>query len=118
MDIGIDIDAVATTAGVSRATLYRAFDGEGGVNRFIQDRRLHHARAALRRRRAQSPTIADVAHDYGFASASHFSRLFRARYGYSPSEVEVPDTPQDISMSTGPIRHDVLGEWLADLKRA
>lgn len=113
----INIDAVAHAGGVSRATLYRAFDGEGGVNRYIQDRRLHHARSALRRRRGPSPTIAEISHDYGFASPNHFSRLFRARYGYSPSEVSGPETPSGISMSNGPMRHDILTEWLKDPRK-
>jgi AraC-like DNA-binding protein len=116
MQLPIDIDAVASAGGVSRATLYRAFDGEGGVNTYIQDRRLHHARSALRRRNAASPTVAHISEEFGFASSSHFSRLFRARYGYSPSEVEPPRAPRDLSMSAGPIRHDLLGDWLTKLK--
>jgi AraC-like DNA-binding protein len=112
----IDNDAVARAAGVSRATLYRAFDAEGGVNRYVQDRRLHHARRALRRRMGPSPTIADIANQHGFASPTHFSRQFRACFGYSPSEVEPPQVPRDISLSDGPIRHDVLVDWLKTLE--
>lgn len=115
MDLPVNIDSVARAGGVSRATLYRAFDGEGGVTRYIQDRRLHHARSVLRRRQGAKPTIADISHRYGFASPSHFSRLFRARYDYSPNEVERTDTAPDVSLATGPIRHDLLGDWLKDL---
>ena len=114
MELPINIDAVANAGGVSRATLYRAFDGEGGVNRYIQDRRLHHARSALRRRRGPRPTIAETSHDYGFASPNHFSRLFRTRYGYSPSEVGRADAPTGMSMSSGTIRHDLLVDWFKD----
>jgi AraC-like DNA-binding protein len=117
LDLPINIDAVAHAGGVSRATLYRAFDGEGGVNRYIQDRRLHQARSALRRRRGASPTIAEISHDYGFASPNHFSRLFRTRYGYSPSEVSGPEASPGISMSSGPMRHDILGAWLRDPRK-
>lgn len=117
LQLPINIDAVALAGGVSRATLYRAFDGEGGVSRYIQDRRLHHARRALRRRRGPSPTIAEISHDYGFASPNHFSRLFRTRYGYSPSEVSGPEVPSGISMSNGPMRHDIVGDWLKDPRK-
>jgi AraC-like DNA-binding protein len=110
-----DIDALASVAGVSRATLYRAFDGEGGVNRYIQDRRLHHAREAIRRRTGSRPTIADIAWDFGFASQSHFSRLFRDRYGYPPSEVAPVGTPVEIVLSEGPIRHDILSAWISEI---
>ena len=115
-EAGITSDAVARAAGVSRASLYRAFDEEGGVTRYIQDRRLHHARRALRQRSGPTPTIADIAYAYGFASSSHFSRQFRARFGYSPSEVEPLSPPRDVSMSDGPIRHDILVQWLKALQ--
>ncbi|MGO4410617.1 MULTISPECIES: AraC family transcriptional regulator [unclassified Brevundimonas] len=114
-EIGIDVDAVAAAAGVSRATLYRSFDGAGGVKRYIQDRRLHHARAALRRRQGLKPTIADIAWTYGFMSQSHFNRLFRERYGYPPSDVCAPEVERDIVMSDGPIRHDLLSAWLTEI---
>jgi len=116
LDPTIDGDAVAKAASVSRATLYRAFDAEGGVNRYIQDRRLHHARRALRKRTGASPAIADIAYQYGFASATHFSRQFRACFGYSPSEVEPARVAGEFTMSSGPIRHDVLVEWLKTLE--
>ncbi len=116
IDPAIENGAIARAAGVSRATLYRAFDAEGGVNRYTQDRRLHHARRALRRRTGSSPTIADIADQYGFASPTHFSRQFRACFGYSPSDVEPPQVPRDVSMSDGPIRHDILVDWLKVLE--
>jgi AraC-like DNA-binding protein len=34
--------------------------------------------------------IADVAARWGFASQAHFTRLFRARFGCTPSEVRPP----------------------------
>ncbi len=119
--MAIPAGAIAAHMGVSRATLYRAFDDEGGVARYIQDRRLRLARSALRRRHGAEPgsasiaTIAEIAETYGFPSASHFSRLFKARFGYSPSEVEAPTVVPGVAMSEGPIRHDLLVSWLADL---
>lgn len=116
LEPAIDGDAVAKAAGVSRATLYRAFDSAGGVTRYIQYRRLYHARRALRRRTGGAPTIADIGYRYGFASATHFSRQFRACFGYTPSEVEPPMEAGDLSMRSGPIRHDVLVGWLKTLE--
>jgi AraC-like DNA-binding protein len=114
-DIAFDIDLLSPSVGVSRATLYRAFDGDGGVNRYIQDRRLHHARLALQRRK-EVQTITEIAYDHGFASPNHFSRLFRARYGYPPSEIEVQKAKHDVTMSDGPIRHDLLSAWLSEIR--
>lgn len=117
-DIAFDIDLLAPSVGVSRATLYRAFDGSGGVNRYIQDRRLHYARIALGRRKDVKRTIAEIAYAHGFASPNHFSRLFRARYGYPPSEVEAQEAKHDVAMSDGPIRHDLLSAWLSEIGAA
>lgn len=112
----IDIDAMAASVGVSRATLYRAFDldGRGGVSRYIQDRRLHYAREALRNR-DKSQSVAEIAAAHGFSSSSHFSRLFRETYGYSPSDVGVRSNDFKPVMSEGPVRHDLLSAWLAEL---
>lgn len=114
--MGIDVDAMSGAIGVSRATLYRAFDldGRGGVSRYIQDRRLHYAREALRHR-DKSHSVAKIAAAHGFASSSHFSRLFRETYGYSPSEVEPRYTEVQPDLSEGPIRHDLLSAWLSEL---
>lgn len=109
-------DELARIAGVSRATLYRAFDVEGGVARYLQVRRLHHARTALARRRDGAPTVADVGYRYGFASATHFSRQFRQHFGYSPSDIEPASAPAGVTAGTGPIRHDLLVDWLEQLK--
>lgn len=111
-----DGDALARFANVSRATLYRAFDLDGGVARYIQVRRLHHARTALARRRDGVPNVAEVGYRYGFTSPSHFSRQFRQYFGYSPSDVEPPSVPAGVTLSTGPIRHDLLIDWLEQLK--
>lgn len=111
-----DSDELARFASVSRATLYRAFDIEGGVARYVQTRRLHHARTALARRQGGVPTIADIGYRYGFASPTHFSRQFRRQFGYSPSDVEPPAVPEGVERSAGPIRHDLLVDWMEQLK--
>ena len=109
-------DELARFAGVSRATLYRAFDIEGGVARYVQTRRLHHARTALARRQDGVPTVADIGYRYGFASPTHFSRQFRRHFGYSPSDIEPASGPTGVTLSNGPIRHDLLIDWLEHLK--
>ena len=73
---------------VSRATLNRAFAGSGGVANYILGRRLEavHARLA---HPDEHRSIGEIAHDFAFTSASHFSAAFRSRFGYSPRDVRV-----------------------------
>jgi AraC-like DNA-binding protein len=72
--------------GISRSRLYRLFEPYGGVNHYIQHRRLLDTYARLAdpndRRR-----ILDIAEERGFIDAAEFSRAFRREFGYSPSEV-------------------------------
>ena len=114
LDPDLDADTVARGCGGSRATLYRAFDPDGGVHRFIQKRRLERAHMTLHEGRRRS--VADIAEDHGFPSQSHFSRVFREAFGYSPSDVRPglsPDFP--FPPRNGRMRHDVAVGWLKTL---
>jgi AraC-like DNA-binding protein len=81
-------DRVAHAAGVTARHLNRAFAAEGTtVAQYIQARRLEAARVDLTARSMRAYRIADIAARWGFASQAHFTRLFRERYGCTPSEV-------------------------------
>ncbi|WP_431282297.1 helix-turn-helix domain-containing protein [Humitalea sp. 24SJ18S-53] len=82
---GFSPSRLCRIAGISRSHLYRLFEAEGGVARYIQSRRLLAAHAALADLAAQ-PTIAAIAEEFGFTDASSFSRAFRAEFGYRPSD--------------------------------
>ncbi len=111
-DPGLSPDQIARACAVSRATLYRAFEGEGGLQRHLRERRLDFARRALAFRTGRSPTVADIAHGHGFASATHFSRSFRERFGLSPSDVPRFDGSDGSGRNPGVIRHDAALQWL------
>ncbi|MFF2777183.1 helix-turn-helix domain-containing protein [Streptomyces sp. NPDC058052] len=84
-DPGLTPEAVARAHHVSVRYLHKLFESEGvTVSRWIQRRRLEECRRTLARRDAADTTVAGVAHRWGFTSASHFSRVFRAAYGQSP----------------------------------
>ncbi|MET0541666.1 MAG: helix-turn-helix domain-containing protein [Variovorax sp.] len=82
-DLGAD--SICAHFRISRSTLYRLFEAEGGVLNYLQDRRLVRIHGLL-----ASPTqrsyLGRIAADNGFKSATHFSRAFRAKFGYSPRE--------------------------------
>ncbi|MFD7713301.1 helix-turn-helix domain-containing protein [Streptomyces sp. NPDC059786] len=70
---------------ISLRYLHKLFESaDATVGRWIQRRRLEECRRDLALH--GSATIAAVAHRWGFTSAAHFSRVFRAAYGMSPRE--------------------------------
>jgi AraC-like DNA-binding protein len=77
---------VARAAGLSRSSLYRLFESDGGIARYIRQFRLALAHDALCDRAKGSRTISAIAEAHGFPEPSDFSRAFRAVYGMSPRE--------------------------------
>ncbi|WP_219417069.1 helix-turn-helix domain-containing protein [Pseudonocardia nigra] len=85
---GLCGDSVARAVGVTPRHLNRAFATEGTtVAQYVQGRRLDRARADLTAAVMADYRIADIACRWGFSSQAHFTRLFRARFGRTPSEV-------------------------------
>lgn len=82
----LDADTLASAFGISRATLYRHFESEGGVNRCIRDRRLDRCFFELAGAKAERGKVAAVARRWHFTDATHFNRLFRQRFSLSPSQ--------------------------------
>ncbi|MGA4847249.1 helix-turn-helix domain-containing protein [Streptomyces sp. G5(2025)] len=79
--------AVAEARHISIRYLHKLFEGHGStVGRWIQHRRLEEARGELARPGRGDITVSAVARRWGFASATYFSRGFRAAYGMSPSD--------------------------------
>ena len=68
---------------VSRATLYRLFEPDGGVMHFVQGERLKGVRDALADP-METRTLGRLAEDCAFSSLSHLSRSFRNRYDIPP----------------------------------
>lgn len=83
----LDADRLARALGVSRATLYRAFATEGiAVAETIRNLRLDRARHLLETARPEM-SIAEIALNCGLYDTANFSRLFRQRFGASPSQL-------------------------------
>ncbi|MEU3607800.1 helix-turn-helix transcriptional regulator [Streptomyces sp. NPDC035033] len=80
-------DTIAEAHHMSVRQLHKLFAGENGtIGRWIQQRRLEECRRELGRGGGSPAKVQAVAQRWGFATAAHFSRCFRARYGMSPSE--------------------------------
>ncbi|WP_371575855.1 helix-turn-helix domain-containing protein [Streptomyces sp. NBC_01314] len=86
-DADLSPEVIAEAHHISVRYLHKLFQDEGTtVGRLIQRRRLEECRRDLVLGVRNRRTIASVAGRWGFLSATHFSRVFRAAYGMSPSE--------------------------------
>lgn len=113
LDPELRVQDIAAAAGVSRTTLFRAF-APGGLRRYLLDMRLDSARSSLSGRDPRRQTVAEVAYRHGFASAPHFTRLYRERFGHAPGEMAARRQDTRV-MSDGwrsTIRHDLVVNWL------
>jgi AraC-like DNA-binding protein len=87
-DPGLCVDVIARAVGVTPRHLNRAFAAEQTtVAQYLLARRLDRAKADLAAPELAGYRIADIAFRWGFSSQAHFSRLFRARFGCSPTEM-------------------------------
>ena len=80
-------ESIAAALRLSRSTLYRLFEPDGGVASYVIARRLDRCFDAIAQGRGAH--VGAIAFAHGFASEAHFSRAFRARFGISPREVRV-----------------------------
>lgn len=96
LDPGLSQESLCRAFHMSRATLYRLFQPLGGVAAFVQERRLARIHAALLDP-ARHHHLGRLSEEHGFASQSHMSRAYKARYGASPSETggALPPPPPD-----------------------
>lgn|GEM_PF-6515870 len=88
--------SLASLLNLSRATLYRAFHERGlTVAGYIREVRLQEAKRRLESSTPDMP-VAAIAEACGFPDPNHFRRLFRERFGMSPSEVrDAPRPPYE-----------------------
>lgn len=78
---------IASACGLSRASLYRLAEIDGGIAALVQSRRLSRAFELIADASMHAARIEEVCYSVGFASASHFSRAFKACYGVSPRDL-------------------------------
>ncbi len=76
---------LSRSLGVSRSTLYRLLQDEGGVQAYIRSRRLARIAETLRQP-GDRQTIAALAERWGFCDAAYLGRAFREVYGITPGD--------------------------------
>jgi AraC-like DNA-binding protein len=90
-DPDLSVERIAHACSISVRGLHRHFaeDPAGSVSRYLWQRRLLRCAEALRDPSQAHRSITDVCFSYGFGSSSHFSRLFKDRFGVSPVSYRV-----------------------------
>ncbi|MBK3521154.1 MULTISPECIES: helix-turn-helix domain-containing protein [Streptomyces] len=102
------VEHVADAVGVSTRQLCRVFRQAGlSPSRHILESRLTRVHEQLADPGSERLTVADIADVWGFASQSHFSRVFRERYGRTPGELR-PTSP---GRRDRPPRRRAAGRW-------
>lgn len=82
----LEAASICAALNISRSSLYRAFENQGGVLAWARRWRLVAAHLRLDDR-SEHRSIAELAYLHGFANAAAFSTSFRREFGYSPSEL-------------------------------
>lgn len=100
----VDIERICRTFGISRAVLYRMFEADGGVLRYVRRVQLRRAFAALLSTSHRHLRISELALEYGFANESAFIRAFRREFGLTPGEVR---------RARAPTPSRFRGDWMA-----
>lgn len=85
-DPQLSIEQIATALNCSKRHLHNTFvDGTDTLASYILQQRLQACMRALQHSGPGAPPITDIALSWGFNNLSHFSRVFRAHTGTSPS---------------------------------
>lgn len=77
-------EMVLEASGLSRPTLYRLFEHEGGLAAYIRGRRLRMAAETLSSQPGRP--VSEIAYSLGFQSAAAFNHAFRRAFERSPRE--------------------------------
>lgn len=96
-------DSVAKAHHIATRTLHKAFSASGlTVAGWIRERRLEHCRRDLGDPLREHIPVGVIGSRWGFVDAAHFSRIFRASFGVSPSQYRRDSTAvRSQSSSTG-----------------
>ncbi len=106
------VSALCQRFGVSRATLYRMFEADGGLVHRVREHQLRRALGVLTSPALGHRRIVDIALQHGFTTESSFIRAFRRRFGATPGEVRAAPPPAAAGLHTGSRR---AASWLMAL---
>jgi AraC-like DNA-binding protein len=86
-DPQLEVQRVADACAISARYVHLLMRGTGRTfSQHLLEHRLEGCRSALQGAAGRRRSITEIAFEWGFNDASHFSRAFRNRYGLSPRE--------------------------------
>lgn len=92
---GLSIDDIARTFHCTKRYLHKVFsEEECSLNQYIWDLRLAGCYRDLANPDLLDRSITEIAFGWGFRSTPHFSRVFRRRFGVSPSAYRAANSPR------------------------
>ncbi|WP_299775944.1 helix-turn-helix domain-containing protein [uncultured Tateyamaria sp.] len=95
----LNVDFICKSLGMSRRTLYNAFEEHGGVAKYIKTARLQACYKALSHE-TDYRFISTIAYQHGFTNMSLFSRQFKDLYGFSPREAHDHASAHEVAPSS------------------
>ncbi|MEX0285630.1 MAG: hypothetical protein AB3N23_13560 [Paracoccaceae bacterium] len=106
----ISVDKICVQNGVSRASLYRMFEPEGGVRKYVVSSRLQKIYDELSKSEPGRGVITRTINKWGLFDPSTFNKQFREKFNCKPSEVIGTQffEAQSERASGEPIEHGLL----------
>lgn len=101
VDLQLSTTAILKQFGVSRATLFRMFEMDGGVRNYINHRRLFRAVHQISINPLTRGEISKASNQWGFSSDANFNRAVRRAFGTRPGSLfESPLEPVELPKET------------------
>jgi len=96
-DPELSVERIAHACNISVRGLHRLFaeDPAGSVSSYLWHRRVNRCANELRDSSQLHRSITDICFSYGFSSSSHFSRLFKDRFGVPPFRYRIGSEERD-----------------------
>lgn len=86
----LTVDMVAAAHACTKRYVHKIFSAEETLGQYILGARLDRCREDLLKPELAGQSITEIAFSWGFNSSAHFSRVFRRRFGISPSACRAP----------------------------
>ncbi|MEP9378536.1 helix-turn-helix domain-containing protein [Aquabacter sp. CN5-332] len=96
-DPNLSIEQLSSRLDCTKRYLHMSFADEGTtITGYIWQKRLEKCREELELGPGSGRTLTDIAFSWGFSSSSHFTHLFKKRYGMPPSAVQRQANPPPV----------------------